>query len=94
MKTYTVITKNIIYEKLSQIKCDICGITTDNEWNKSICDDIKITIELKQGESCPEGGGYNTTLSFDICPECFKNHLVKWFKEKHNVEPDIKEVDF
>ena len=94
MKTYTTISQINTYKKLSQIKCDICGITTNNEWNESKYDNNDVTIELQQGSSYPEGNGHNTIISFDICPNCFKNHLVKWFKEKYNAEPSIKEVTF
>ena len=56
MKIYTTISQINTYKKLSQIKCDICGMTTNNEWNESKYDNNDVTIELQQGSSYPESG--------------------------------------
>ena len=50
MKTYTTISQINTYKKLSQIKCDICGMTTNNEWNESKYDNNDVTIELQKDD--------------------------------------------
>jgi hypothetical protein len=38
-------------------------------------------VSLRVGNNYPEGGDINTTV-LDICPKCFEEKLVPWFKSQ------------
>jgi hypothetical protein len=64
--------------------CDICKKKAQRpgagHWVAYSSYDVsKTTISCEEGASYPEG--YNTsTLSFDICPDCFKAQLVPFMR--------------
>jgi len=71
---------------LEYIQCDLCK-------RKAINDDWQakdfpieggfqvndVTVEFREGKVYPEGG-HGTTLSVDICPDCFKEKLLLWLR--------------
>ena len=98
MKKYE---KKIIPQKeielVSGISCDLCGKEGFQEnWEKSYYSvdetEVSVTIRQKEGRSYPDGG-WHTEVDIDICPECFKNTLIPFLKEK-GVKIEEKEFDF
>ena len=63
-----------------EIQCDICGkiasLSNDTYvWGKDYYDRIGTSVSYSSGYSYPEGGTITET-KFDICPECFKTHII------------------
>jgi hypothetical protein len=77
-KSHTVPAKTITI--LDHIKCELCEKTTDNEeWSPRPYEITEPQVSLKEGSNYPEGGYWITTV-LDICPNCFKEKLIPWFK--------------
>jgi hypothetical protein len=70
-------------KRLVERACDICQGKADRpgtgHWEAADTFAIsRTTVSFEEGTSFP--GDYNTeTMSFDICPTCFKDKLVKFF---------------
>lgn len=63
-----------------EIQCDICGKIAPHSndeyaWGKDYYDRIGTVVSCSNGYSYPEGGTI-TKIKFDICPECFKGHII------------------
>ena len=71
--------------------CDFCGLSTDNEWKQDRYDDIEVELDLKIGERFPEAS-FGKIISFDMCPDCFKDKLIPWAKTQ-GAEPTVKDYD-
>lgn len=84
--------KPTFYDVLVEIKCDLCGKTTNNEWLKDSYDATETEVRWKTGENYPSGGSGETT-TIDICPDCFETKLIPWVKEQGG-EPTVKEWDW
>ena len=75
------------YTKVIELTCEICGaIAPDpNEddlgkaWGKEEFDTASAKVQMKEGMSFPEGGSYVKT-SYDVCPECFKKHIMPFIE--------------
>lgn len=71
--------------------CDICkrkaGRPGAGHWEAESSYDVsRTTISCEEGTSYPES--YNTnTLSFDICPDCFKNELMPFMEHQFGAKP-------
>ena len=76
------------------VKCDFCGEevpkpdantggiwSNEVDWSTGGYGICETEISFSEGESYPEGGN-KTTLSFDICPKCFKEKLIPWAKSQ------------
>ena len=89
MKHYKEVTVPA-YKKtvLDKTTCDWCKnkIERDDPYDVE-----KVTIKHKTGDLFPEGGS-GEIRSFDLCPECFSNELVEWFK-RNGVEPQVEDWD-
>jgi hypothetical protein len=76
--------------------CDLCGRPADvrRGWasDSYTVDDATVTCVAKSGESYPEGGNVKS-LTFDICPTCFRTVLVP-FLESKGAKPSTEEADF
>lgn len=69
-KTYTK-------REVCSMTCDICKETVnDDSWGEGYYDRTFVTIEMTEGEVYPEGD-FRQGYSYDICPDCFRNHIVK-----------------
>lgn len=81
-----------------QILCDLCKKpgTAPSEWSTSYSSyevnetELTVTVRQKEGYNFPEGGD-GTEYVIDLCPDCFKNRLVPWFKSQG---AEIKEKDW
>jgi RNA polymerase subunit RPABC4/transcription elongation factor Spt4 len=98
MKKYE---KKIIPQKeievVSGISCDLCGKEGFQEgWQESyyVIDEpeISVSVRQKEGRNYPDGGWFEE-VNIDICPQCFKNTLIPFLKEK-GVKIEKNEVDF
>jgi hypothetical protein len=81
-------------EALDYIKCELCPTQTrsDGYWPTNIgyrVDDVE--VEYVTGDSYPEGGSTKTVI-LDICPKCFEEKLVPWFRSQGGV-PRVEERD-
>lgn len=52
-----------------------------------------IEIEYEQGYRYPEGGQVER-LQIDLCPRCFRNKFLRWFKDQGGTIPAIQESDY
>jgi hypothetical protein len=75
-------------------KCDLCGTVSGQwrGWGKDSYDRQDVEIEYTYGHSYPEGGS-GEKETFDVCPACWREKLVPWFKS-HGAEPTITDWDF
>lgn len=98
MKKYE---KKIIPQKeievVSGISCDLCGKEGFQEgWQESYYSteetEISVSVRQKEGRNYPDGGWFEE-VNIDICPQCFKNTLIPFLKEK-GVKIEKNEVDF
>lgn len=82
MRTYEEVTQPAkTYTQLKSVNCDLCGRETREVGDRYDNKIEETTVEMKVGESWPEGSNYTQT-SFDICVRCFAEKLVPWFKEQ------------
>lgn len=78
---------------LDYIKCDLCGAMTRNEnWSPKQYEVTQPEVTLKIGSNYPEGG-YHTETICDICPNCFEQKLIPWFKSQGGI-PRTEEHDW
>lgn len=52
-----------------------------------------VEIEYETGVRWPEGGNVQR-LTIDMCPACFRNKFLPWFKEAGGTIPPIQENDY
>lgn len=52
-----------------------------------------VEIEYQTGVSWQEGGSIQR-LTIDMCPVCFRNKFLPWFKEEGGTIPPIQESDY
>ena len=74
------------YERVVETSCDICGKTSPQEiddhrgsWSTDPYDVSNIVMRHRKGESYPEET-YVTDSTFDVCPTCWKKHIVPFMK--------------
>lgn len=70
----------------SNVTCDICKQKEGSRrWSSSYYDinevEVCVTVKHKVGHSYPEGGN-STLYDFDICPACFKEHVIPFLVSK------------
>jgi len=89
MKIYQKIERLRIENDLIEHSCDICKKKSPskdpNNWSKEYYETNKVEIEYTDGYSS-YGDASGEVTSFDICPECFENKLIPFFKSL-GVEP-------
>lgn len=71
-------------QALDHIRCDLCAEETHepNNWfHKHNFGRNKVTVKLEQGYKWPDSIDITKTI-FDICPKCFRDKLVPWFKSQ------------
>ena len=86
-------TVNYPSQVIIKTTCDLCGESTENENNWADGYDVDIvSISWKHGEKFPVGESVKTT-SIDLCPECFNEKLLTWFKDQGGV-PNIKQTNY
>lgn len=87
MITKETYTKPSTYERIIEIKCDMCGGVSKShqnynyDWYGDRFDINYATIEYKTGSSYPEGG-HSTTVLCDICPNCFITKVRPWIESQ------------
>ncbi len=80
-------------ERLDHIKCELCDRTTHNEeWSPGQYEVTRPEVSLRMGTNYPEGGNVTETV-LDICPTCFQEKLVPWFRSLGG-EPRQEEHDW
>jgi hypothetical protein len=52
-----------------------------------------IEIEYQTGVRWPEGGTVQR-MTIDMCPVCFRNKFLPWFKKEGGAIPPIEETDY
>ena len=74
------------YKEVFSTTCDICGLETKKghgtDWSESYdLDDFEhVTVKhIKQTYYHYEGGKH-VTVEYDICPDCFKIHIMDHLK--------------
>ena len=53
--------------------CDICEMEIECPKNYDISE---VVVSSQKGVADPDGGGWTTTLEYDICPYCFKTKII------------------
>jgi len=71
--------------------CDLCGRKEPGDgWSK--CYDVEdVEVSYESGSRYPDGN-FTETISYDICPDCFKNKLMPWLESqgaKHRKKDNI-----
>lgn len=97
MREYKERVKKITRKECIRIHCDMCDKTIDyehEEWKPALINNslsnnkviVETNIELKEncGDMC---GGEYEEISFDVCAQCFVDHLVPFIKNFKNREP-------
>lgn len=72
-------------EVLSSKTCDICKkeykTNDEDSWSDNNHDILETEIRMEEGWDCGYGdGGDKEVTEVDICPDCFKNHLIPWLE--------------
>ncbi len=83
MKIYKEVEKLRKTKELIEHSCDICkqkskSKESDN-WGDCSRDVERVEIEYTSG-TCYYGDSGGEVISFDICPDCFKDKIVSYFK--------------
>jgi hypothetical protein len=76
------------------VKCDLCGKVSHKwrGWAKNSNDVNEVEIKHRHGYSYPDGGSVDSE-AFDVCPGCWTDKVVPWFKEQ-GAEPSTETCDF
>ncbi len=77
-------------EVLVAIHCDICRKVFKNNFRG--VDAHETTVSLREGYSFPDGRSV-TEISFDVCPSCFKEKVIPWFRSMGATETITEEED-
>lgn len=83
------------YEVTVEVRCDLCGKLApipSEAWQEDCFDVSETKVSMRTGRQYPDNGS-GDTVEFDICPDCFSNRLVPWFKE-NGANPTEKEWDW
>ncbi len=83
-------TKTITETITVDTKCDIC----DKSIQESLYETLEMEISIKEGVNYGSDGAHGTETEVDLCSDCFKNKLLVWLKEEHNVNPRVREYDY
>jgi hypothetical protein len=81
---------------LDKTTCDLCGAEEDKStrWpNPEPYDFNEVTISHEHGSRYPEGG-YSQKISLDICPTCFKEHIIPALEAIAKKKFEYKEIDW
>lgn len=85
---YTAKTTHVV-----SLQCDLCKKEFKGDsWTRHFGSVEETTLRYKTGYAYPDGG-YGEEYEIDVCPECFKDKLLVWFKEQ-GVEPRMTKWDF
>lgn len=88
------VTKTYKVKTVDNTICDICGKAyKGEEWESWAYDVNKTVFKIEQGSSYPEGGN-TTTISYDICPDCFLNKVIPLVKTIAKNEITVTEKDW
>lgn len=75
-------------EIVSHVLCDLCGIighpgySGEVEWGRNDAgDEMETAVVCKAGYASCDGGHWDT-VSFDICPTCFRDKLMPWLESQ------------
>ena len=74
-------------EELDFVICDLCKRPGDDEteWSRKRFEKSEVIISHEFGDDYPDS--YSTqTITFHVCPDCFKNKVMKWFHENGATE--------
>lgn len=71
--------------------CDLCGDETTNNWAPGTSA-LETKVSMKDGWNSPDGG-QGTKISYDICPDCFKEKLIPWL-ESQGAKTNVEEWDW
>ncbi len=98
MKNYTTISIPAkIREVLVSKTCDICkeihDVYDEDSWTDDKYNILETEIRLEEGSDYGYSGGNKEITEVDICPDCFKNHLIPWL-ESMGATIRKKEVDW
>lgn len=68
---------------VSGLFCDLCKKQSPSNygWTRENFDVSDTTVQMRSGTSYPECSDIET-VSFDICPECFKSKLIPWLESQ------------
>lgn len=71
------------YKLLKECICDLCGHKSTELFNdpERYGDYSQITVEMQEGTCYPESHSYTTTY-YDICPNCFKNKIMRFLNNE------------
>lgn len=73
------------YESVESTTCELCGRTTTAEdwdapeWYEN-GNTHKVIIKYEYGWGSQDGGSMKV-IEYDLCPNCFKEHLMAWMAE-------------
>lgn len=93
MTTCETVIEQVTREKIVSITCDICG-KNSKEWNSHLnyYEKDDVTISHRRGYQYPEGGS-GEELDLDICPKCFEDKVLPFFKSL-GVKADYKDWEW
>jgi hypothetical protein len=85
-------------EVLVSKTCDICkeihDVDEEDSWTGDKYNILETEIRLEEGSDYGyDSGGNKEITEVDICPDCFKNHLIPWL-ESIGATIRKKEVDW
>lgn len=69
-------------QELACITCDLCGRETRDDWEDYRDGTTEVEVRLNQHKMESGYGAFGTDLSFDLCPDCFRNRLIPWLKDQ------------
>lgn len=87
------------YERIVETICDICGkqqtYEVDEEfgtWDNDAFSIACVSMRYRKGSRYPEGTNYEDQI-FDICPSCWKKHILPFIKS-FGAKPRKEIIDF
>lgn len=81
------------------LTCDICGKEYKDKEKfgyefKNVGEFHSTKVSISSGEQLDwNGGGWEDTFEFDVCPECFRSKLIPWFESQH-AKPTLTRIDW
>jgi hypothetical protein len=72
----------VVKKRVAAIKCELCPATGrgDDTWPDDDGGNAsRVVVAADIGSVWPEGD-FRTTKRLDICPDCFEERLVPWFR--------------
>ncbi len=94
VKKYIKVHREYDQDWVDTTTCDICKKEYRGEnWERENYSSLETEVRMKTGYSYPDSGS-GEEMTFDICPDCFKNKLIPLLLKEFGASVTITDWDF